>query len=211
MTLTDKQQATLDNAFNLIVAHNLAAPSVFVHRDFMTRNLMVPLQEGGPLAVLDFQDAVYGPITYDIASLLRDAFISWEEEFVIDVTVRYWGKPARPGCWGQQRQRLGCGLWRVLPRGGMDGPAAPPEGGGHFCPPRPCATTSPVPGRRPRFCITSTPPPTATASWARCCNWWMRSKAPRPSPVSRTAVCEAVLLVLSQIGLQRLLRKRWRL
>jgi aminoglycoside/choline kinase family phosphotransferase len=40
--------------------------------------------------VLDFQDAVYGPITYDIASLMRDAFISWEEDFCIDVTVRYW-------------------------------------------------------------------------------------------------------------------------
>ncbi len=100
VTLTDKQQATLDNAFNLIVAHNLAAPSVFVHRDFMTRNLMVPLQEGGPLAVLDFQDAVYGPITYDIASLLRDAFISWEEEFVIDVTVRYWEKARKAGLLG---------------------------------------------------------------------------------------------------------------
>jgi len=100
VTLTDKQQATLDNAFNLIVAHNLAAPSVFVHRDFMTRNLMVPLQEGGPLGVLDFQDAVYGPITYDIASLLRDAFISWEEEFVIDVTVRYWEKARKAGLLG---------------------------------------------------------------------------------------------------------------
>ena len=100
VTLTDKQQATLDNAFNLIVAHNLAAPSVFVHRDFMTRNLMVPLQEGGPLAVLDFQDAVYGPITYDIASLLRDAFISWEEEFIIDVTVRYWEKARKAGLLG---------------------------------------------------------------------------------------------------------------
>ena len=100
VTLTDKQQATLDNAFNLIVAHNLAAPSVFVHRDFMTRNLMVPPQEGGPLGVLDFQDAVYGPITYDIASLLRDAFISWEEEFVIDVTVRYWEKARKAGLLG---------------------------------------------------------------------------------------------------------------
>jgi len=100
VTLTDKQQATLDNAFNLIVAHNLAAPSVFVHRDFMTRNLMVPLQEGGPLGVLDFQDAVYGPITYDIASLMRDAFISWEEEFVIDITVRYWEKARKAGLLG---------------------------------------------------------------------------------------------------------------
>ena len=42
--------------------------------------------------MLDFQDAVYGPITYDIASLMRDAFLSWDEEFVLDITVRYWQK-----------------------------------------------------------------------------------------------------------------------
>jgi aminoglycoside/choline kinase family phosphotransferase len=100
ITLDAQQQATLDNAFKLIVAHNLAAPSVYVHRDFMTRNLMVPQQSGGPLGVLDFQDAVYGPITYDIASLLRDAFISWEEEFVIDITVRYWEKARKAGLLG---------------------------------------------------------------------------------------------------------------
>ena len=72
ITLDGKQQATLASAFDAIVAHNLAAPSVFVHRDFMTRNLMAPVKQGAPLGVLDFQDAVYGPITYDIASLLRD-------------------------------------------------------------------------------------------------------------------------------------------
>ncbi len=50
--------------------------------------------------MLDFQDAVYGPITYDIASLLRDAFISWEEDFVIDITVRYWEKARKAGLLG---------------------------------------------------------------------------------------------------------------
>ena len=100
ITLDDKQQATLQGAFDSIVAHNLAAPSVYVHRDFMTRNLMAPVQDGAPLGVLDFQDAVYGPITYDIASLLRDAFISWEEEFVIDITVRYWEKARKAGLLG---------------------------------------------------------------------------------------------------------------
>ena len=99
-TLDAAQQAVLDHAFNRIVAHNLAAPSVFVHRDFMTRNLMVPTTPGGPLGVLDFQDAVYGPITYDIASLLRDAFISWDENFVIDITVRYWEKARKAGLVG---------------------------------------------------------------------------------------------------------------
>ena len=100
IALDDKQQATLQSAFDAIVAHNLAAPSVYVHRDFMTRNLMAPVQDGAPLGVLDFQDAVYGPITYDIASLLRDAFISWEEEFVIDITVRYWEKARKAGLLG---------------------------------------------------------------------------------------------------------------
>ena len=100
IALDAAQQAVLDHAFNRIVAHNLEAPSVFVHRDFMMRNLMVPTTPGGPLGVLDFQDAVYGPITYDIASLLRDAFISWDEAFVIDITVRYWEKARKAGLLG---------------------------------------------------------------------------------------------------------------
>ncbi|MEO7127469.1 MAG: phosphotransferase [Rhodoferax sp.] len=85
---------TLDKTFATIVAHNLAAPSVYVHRDFMPRNLMVA---SPALGVLDFQDAVYGPVTYDIASLMRDAFLSWEEDFVLDITIRYWDKARRIG------------------------------------------------------------------------------------------------------------------
>jgi len=103
-TLTDSQQATLAKAFDVIVAQNLSAPSVYVHRDFMMRNLMVmdvaTARTGARLGVLDFQDAVYGPITYDIASLMRDAFISWEEDFVIDITVRYWEKARKAGLLG---------------------------------------------------------------------------------------------------------------
>jgi aminoglycoside/choline kinase family phosphotransferase len=52
------------------------------------------------LGVLDFQDAVYGPITYDIASLMRDAFLSWEEPFVLDITIRYWQKAVKVGLLG---------------------------------------------------------------------------------------------------------------
>ncbi len=100
LTLSEKQQTTLSKAFDSIVTNNLAVPSVYVHRDFMTRNLMLPQRSGGPLGVLDFQDAVYGPITYDIASLLRDAFISWEEDFVIDICVRYWEKARKAGLVG---------------------------------------------------------------------------------------------------------------
>jgi N-acetylmuramate 1-kinase len=97
---------TLDETFTLIIAQNLSWSSVYVHRDFMPRNLMVPdgglesrVNDGGQrrLGVLDFQDAVYGPITYDIASLMRDAFLSWDEEFVLDVTIRYWQKARAAG------------------------------------------------------------------------------------------------------------------
>ena len=51
--------------------------------------------------MLDFQDAVYGPITYDIASLMRDAFLSWDEPFVLDVTIRYWQKAVKVGLLGE--------------------------------------------------------------------------------------------------------------
>lgn len=114
---------TLEQTFDLIVARNLAAPMVYVHRDFMPRNLMAPTlpaahgalpPEGappalgrpgggrmtvsrGPLGVLDFQDAVYGPVSYDIASLMRDAFLSWDEAFVLDITVRYWERARKLG------------------------------------------------------------------------------------------------------------------
>lgn len=101
LALTDAQSGVLRQAFDAIVAHNLASPRVYVHRDFMPRNLMLPLRAGDApaqqLGVLDFQDAVHGPITYDIASLMRDAFLSWDEDFVIDVTVRYWEKARAAG------------------------------------------------------------------------------------------------------------------
>lgn len=96
VVLSSAQQQVLRAAFDRIVAENLSAPSVYVHRDFMMRNLMVS-SEPEPLGVLDFQDAVFGPITYDIASLLRDAFISWDEAFVLDIAVRYW-EQARKAC-----------------------------------------------------------------------------------------------------------------
>ncbi len=89
---------TLDATFKLIIERNLATPAVYVHRDFMPRNLMIPTEPAETrLGVLDFQDAVHGPITYDIASLMRDAFLSWDEEFVLDITIRYWQKAQKAG------------------------------------------------------------------------------------------------------------------
>jgi N-acetylmuramate 1-kinase len=93
-----KLRETLAETFKLVIQRNLASPSVYVHRDFMPRNLMLPQDATERrLGVLDFQDAVYGPITYDIASLMRDAFLSWDEEFVLDITVRYWQKALKAG------------------------------------------------------------------------------------------------------------------
>ncbi len=99
LTLDDAQRATLDSTFALVVERNLAAPQVFVHRDFMPRNLMLPRADdpNQRLGVLDFQDAVYGPITYDIACLTRDAFLTWEEDLVLDVTIRYWEQARKRG------------------------------------------------------------------------------------------------------------------
>lgn len=115
--LSTAQQAVLVNAFGQIKASNLQSlggAQVFVHRDYMARNLMAPegayFPRGGPseniltmphtaygLGILDFQDAVYGPITYDIASLMRDAFLTWEEDFVLDITIRYWQQARKAG------------------------------------------------------------------------------------------------------------------
>jgi aminoglycoside/choline kinase family phosphotransferase len=94
LALTPAQDQVLLRMFALILASNLAQPAVYVHRDYMPRNLM--LCEPNP-GILDFQDAVYGPISYDLASLVRDAFISWEEERALDWVVRYWDKARRAG------------------------------------------------------------------------------------------------------------------
>jgi N-acetylmuramate 1-kinase len=91
---TPAQRQVLERMFALILASNLAQPAVYVHRDYMPRNLM--LCEPNP-GILDFQDAVYGPVSYDVASLVRDAFISWEEERALDWVVRYWDKARRAG------------------------------------------------------------------------------------------------------------------
>ena len=82
-----EEEATWRTACDALVASALAQPKVAVHRDWMPRNLMVAVPNPG---ILDFQDAAQGPITYDVASLLRDAFISWEEEQELDWAVRYW-------------------------------------------------------------------------------------------------------------------------
>ena len=120
-TLDEKQSAKLETVFQRILQNNLAQPRVYVHRDYHSRNLMVtepngharfphlnPLPQAGEEAnekdnflsspgILDFQDAVYGPITYDLASLFKDAYIRWDEEQIIDWLIRYWEKARKAG------------------------------------------------------------------------------------------------------------------
>ena len=93
-TLTAQRQRDLRQVCTLLSRSALAQPQVYVHRDYMPRNLMVSEPNPG---VLDFQDAVTGPITYDMVSLLRDAFLTWSEERVLDWSARYWEKAKQAG------------------------------------------------------------------------------------------------------------------
>ncbi len=94
VTWSATEAATWADACDRLVAAALAGPRVAVHRDWMPRNLMVTDPNPG---ILDFQDAACGAITYDIASLLRDAFISWDEEQEIDWAIRYWQSARQAG------------------------------------------------------------------------------------------------------------------
>jgi N-acetylmuramate 1-kinase len=92
--LTPAQQQAFAAVSKLLIDAALAQPCVYVHRDYMPRNLMMSTPNPG---VLDFQDAVYGPISYDVASLFRDAFVSWPEERELDWVIRYWERARAAG------------------------------------------------------------------------------------------------------------------
>jgi N-acetylmuramate 1-kinase len=101
LELSDDEQQGLERVYAALIESALAQPTVLCHRDYMPRNLMVLPKGDGAISanpgVLDFQDAVVGPIAYDMASLMRDAFISWEEPQVIDWTIRYWQRAKKVG------------------------------------------------------------------------------------------------------------------
>ena len=92
--LNVEQQGWLQNTFDLLNQNILSQGQVYVHRDYHSRNLMICRDNPG---VLDFQDAVHGAITYDLVSLLKDAYIEWDEEQIIDWAVRYWEKARKAG------------------------------------------------------------------------------------------------------------------
>jgi len=116
VTLSNAQSAKLEIVFRRVLDNNLAQPRVYVHRDYHSRNLMYveALSHNSPPkagerdaaslreflfnpGILDFQDAVYGPITYDLASLFKDAYIRWDEEQIMDWLIRYWEKARKAG------------------------------------------------------------------------------------------------------------------
>ncbi|CAG1007713.1 N-acetylmuramate 1-kinase [Burkholderiales bacterium] len=125
---------TLERTFALVLENNLAQPRAYVHRDYHSRNLMVSDPNPG---VIDFQDAVHGPITYDLVSLLRDAYVAWDEERQIDWAVRFWERARKArlpvdadfsAFWrdfewmGVQRQLKVLGIFaRLAHRDGKDG------------------------------------------------------------------------------------------
>lgn len=94
VSLDTEQQQALHAMFSLLNRNILGQPQVYVHRDYHSRNLMVCDDNPG---VLDFQDAVHGAITYDLVSLLKDAYVQWEEEQILDWAVRYWQAAKKAG------------------------------------------------------------------------------------------------------------------
>ena len=93
-SFTDEQKAAWQRTSQLLIDSALAQPKVLVHRDYMPRNLMQSAPNPG---VLDFQDAVYGPVTYDITCLFKDAFLSWPQARVEGWLRNYWEKAQAAG------------------------------------------------------------------------------------------------------------------
>ncbi|WP_326534804.1 aminoglycoside phosphotransferase family protein [Pseudorhodoferax sp.] len=112
ITWTARQQQAWQQLCDRLVASALAQPVVAVHRDWMPRNLMAcPGRNPG---LLDFQDAAAGPLTYDLASLLRDAFLSWDEAQELDWAVRWWQQARGTGLLGEAFEADFGEFWRAL-------------------------------------------------------------------------------------------------
>lgn len=96
--MNDSENTILHSTFDLLIRNIRSHTEVFVHRDFHSRNLMFcdGEHEKNP-GILDFQDAVKGSIVYDVVSLFKDAYITWEEEQVIDWLIRYWELAKKSG------------------------------------------------------------------------------------------------------------------
>jgi aminoglycoside/choline kinase family phosphotransferase len=97
------ESVMLDAAFECLIASALAQPRVCVHRDYHSRNLMVV--PGHNPGILDFQDAVLGPVTYDLASLLRDCYVAWPRHRVEEWAMGYYQLAVQSGVLGSEHER----------------------------------------------------------------------------------------------------------
>ena len=97
LELDERERSGLERCLGLILDVCTAQPVALVHRDFHSRNLMLPTAGAPGPGILDFQDAVIGPVTYDLVSLLRDAYIEWDEAIQIDWAARYWERARKAG------------------------------------------------------------------------------------------------------------------
>jgi aminoglycoside/choline kinase family phosphotransferase len=95
LDLTESENKLLAEAFDLLAENALQQPQVCVHRDFHSRNLMVTASHNP--GILDFQDAVIGPVTYDLVSLLRDCYVCWPDEQVRDWVMGYFELAVQSG------------------------------------------------------------------------------------------------------------------
>lgn len=122
IAFTPAESDLLDQTFTQLIERALAQPQVVVHRDFHSRNLMVMPDER--LGVIDFQDAVKGPITYDLVSLLRDCYVRWDDELVSELAMEYWQQARFKGVcavpWDQFKQDFDwMGMQRHLKAAGI--------------------------------------------------------------------------------------------
>ena len=139
LELSNEENQILDDVFEFLAQNALEQPNVFVHRDYHSRNLMLveDAAQGKNPGILDFQDAVNGPITYDLVSLIKDCYIEWPREKVIDWARAYCSKCIEAGLikaadedqfmsWfdlmGAQRHLKAAGIFaRLNHRDGKDG------------------------------------------------------------------------------------------
>lgn len=95
LQLDDQDQRSLQQVCDALADTALEQPRVFVHRDYHSRNLMVTASNNP--GIIDYQDAVLGPVTYDLVSLLRDCYVQWPVERVRDWALGYWDLAQQSG------------------------------------------------------------------------------------------------------------------
>ena len=173
LQIDQAMRATLDKTFALLVERNLAAPGVLVHRDFMPRNLMLPrgFRPADPAAPtrrarLPGRGLGSGHLRHRLPDARR-IFLSWEEDFVLDITIRYWERARKAGLldfdgWSQDFGAFYRAVdWMALQRH--------PQGRGHLRAPDAAATKPSTWRTRRASSTTSAAPRCATAKLTPCC------------------------------------------